>query len=336
MARSGRSPRVTIRDIASAAGLSVFTVSRALNDKSGVSDSTRRQVVEVAARMGYRPNRLAQGLRTRRTQTIGICVADIANPVYVQLIVGVEAEARNRGLSVIATNASRDADREYDSLHTLLEMQVDGVLLVPVGPTVPALSTLRKHHVPTVCLVRPTEDGGVSSVVHDDSRAARELVAHLLQRGRRRVLFVGGPPHLWNAQQRLLGYREAHAAADLPVDEALVLHTQAGVGGGYDAMQVAERNQLSFDSVFAFSDLLALEVMRFVQDAGRAVPVDISVVGCDDILFSRLSRPALTTARTDMLRMGQLGVEILSRMMQEHGFVQSVVLPTTMCVRESS
>ena len=330
---------VTLHDIAREAGVSFNTVSRALNDKPDVSEETKRRVLEVARRLDYRPNRLARGLRQRRTATIGVVVADLANPFFAEVVEGIDRVCTARGYGLVLANTEEDPARELAAVHSLVERQVDGVLLAPTQRDLASLHYLVKRGVPFSLLARFFKDFAAQAVINDDREGARLAVAHLLSRGHRRILFLNGPPYNSSALLRLEGYRLAHAEAGLPVDETLILTTNARMDGGETAVANALRNKLSFTAVFCFSDYVAFGALRALRRAGCRIPADVAVMGYDDVAFAELVNPPLSTVRIAKTRLGATAAQILLARIEgaeTKGGETLITLPPELVVREST
>ncbi|NLG84162.1 MAG: LacI family transcriptional regulator [Firmicutes bacterium] len=302
---------VTLHDIAREAGVSFNTVSRALNDKPDINEETKRRVLEVARRLDYRPNRVARGLRQRRTATIGVVVADLANPFFAEVVEGIDRVCTARGYGLLLANTEEDPARELAAVQHLVERQVDGVLLAPTQRDLASLHYLVKKGVPFSLLARFFKDFAAQAVINDDREGARSAVSHLLSRGHRRILFLNGPSYNSSASLRLEGYRLAHAEVGLPVDETLILTTNARMDGGKAAIETALQHSLEFTAVFCFSDYVAFGALRALRRAGKRIPAEMAVMGYDDVAFAELVNPPLSTVRIAKTRLGATAAEAL-------------------------
>ena len=302
---------VTIRDVAAAAGFSVNTVSRALNDKPDVSADTKARVLEAAHRLGYRPNKLARGLRSNKTQTIGVIVTDIANPFFAAVVKGIEHSVRDQGWSIILGNTEENPDREIELVQLMLAEQIDGLLITPSQQTTRTLSLLAESHLPFVLLGRHFADSDADYVVTDDVRGGYLATEYLIKSGHRRIAMINGPLHISSAQERLLGYRNALHRYGIEYDESLVINDALTVNDGYRAAQSLCAHAPRVSAMFAYSDFVAFGVMRGIWDVGLRIPDDLAVVGYDDIEFSSYLEVPLTTVRIPKQRLGQRAAQIL-------------------------
>lgn len=310
------SKRVTIADVAEAAGVSTMTVSRAVNNKGGVSEETRQRILQIAHEMGYRPNSLARGLATQRTATVGLVVPDIGSPFFSQIARGVENVAYVNGYNVFLMNAE-NIDREIAALNSLWENRVDGLILCTSRLDQKQLRT-RLERFPFAVLINcllETDVTGVCKINVDDEGGARQAVDHLASAGHTHIAFVAGPDYLLSGQQRLKGYRLGLSTHQLPFREELTRHCTPDTDGGYAAAIALLSNHPEITAVFAFNDMTATGVLRACIDLNRRVPNDVAIIGWDDSPLASLLTPALSTLRVGNLELGSTAMRILNQLM---------------------
>lgn len=317
-------PRTTIKDVASAAEVSIATVSAVVNEAEWVSPPTRARVQTVIDRMGYRPNRVARTMRTRRGDAIGVIVSDLTNPYFAEVVRGLQHGLREQGRSLLLADTNQRFDEGQRQFDLLLDKQVDGFVLF--GDSVPE-STLAAHvrrrgRVPIVAVGRDYGIDGVATVLAAAEDAAGRATAHLVERGYRRIAHVTGPPAEPGAvthggAPRLAGWRSALVSAGLDAGGALVAEGDWQVGGGARAgaqlLALAERP----DAVFCANDLMAFGVMRAAREAGLSLPGDLAVVGFDDVPAAQLVDPALTTLAMPTDAFGHTAADLLARLLGE-------------------
>ncbi|RBY87588.1 LacI family DNA-binding transcriptional regulator [Blastococcus sp. TF02A-30] len=300
--------RVTMQQVAAEAGVSISTVSKVLNGRYGVSAETVDHVTRVVDRLGYEASLVARSLRNRRTNVVGVLVMDF-EPFSTEVLKGVADAIHGSGYELIAYSAGGHEEArvgwERRSLSRLMGSLVDGAVLVT--PTV----TDVQADGPVVAVDPHTGPSGLPSVAADNLQGARLGVEHLIGLGHTRIGMITGRSDLASAQQREQGYREALAAAGLPVDETLVR------SGGFEPEIAGEaaRELLSLrrppTAVFAANDLSALATLEVARDLGIAVPDQLSVVGFDNIPESALADPPLTTVQQPIRRMGEEATAML-------------------------
>ncbi len=331
--------QVTLKDVSRKAGVSVNTVSRVLNGKPDVSKKTRERVVQVAAELGYVPDGVAQGLRRKATQTIGVIVTDIGNPFFSAVVKGIEEETRNAGFQIILMNTDENPTLEKDAVCVLLQKRVDGVLMTPCQKSDEPVKMLVRRNMPLVLVARRFDNVPTDFVVNDDLLGGFLATEYLISKGHRKILFLNGPPEIWSAQQRLAGYRNALAKYGIPEREDLIVSTTAKMEGAYETTTSLLTRGCEFTAVYAFSDLLAMGVIRALREAGRRVPGDVAVAGHDNIDFADLLETPLTTVDMSKTRLGRQAAQILLarlRGQDESPVPRGIVLAPRLVVRESA
>jgi LacI family transcriptional regulator len=326
--------RVTIRDVAEQAGVSVATVSKVINQRYGVAADTMARVQAVISELGYEASLVAQSLRNHRTNVIGILVADL-EPFSTELLKGAADAIRGSGFELVVYSAGgRTGDMvgwERRYLSRLSGTLVDGAVLVT--PTVVDV----QYGAPVVAVDPHTGSSGFPTVDADSLRGGRLATEHLLGLGHRRIALLAGRADLQSAKLREHGYREALAAAGVPFDDSLVCD------GGYDAevSKLAARELLTGprrpSAVFAANDVTAIATIEVALALGLRVPEDLSVVGFDNIPESALCTPPLTTVNQPIRTMGEHAVEMLIRLIREQPVERThLTLATELVVRGST
>jgi len=319
-----------VRDVALRAGVSVGTVSNVLNRPDKVSPATIDRVQEAIDALGFIRNEAARQLRVGRSSSIGLVVLDVRNPFYTDLARGAEDAAGRSGLSVILGNSDDDPSREAAYLDLFEEQRVHGVLISPHGDIAPRLAALQQRGIPSVVVDGRAE--GFSSVAVDDVAGGRMAVEHLLQQGRRRIAFLGGPSGIRQVDERLAGARAA--APDLEVLEAAALTVLEGRRIGRELAARAERP----DAVFAANDLLAVGLLQGLQvQGGVRVPDEIALIGYDDIDFATSTVVPLSSVRQPTTTLGERAVELLLEQASDTPApTRSIVFTPELVVREST
>lgn len=327
---------ISVRDVAERAGVSVGTVSNVLNTPSKVADATIERVQEAIEALGFVRNDAARQLRAGSSRTLGMVVFDVRNPFFADVARGAEERAAEVGLTVILANSDQRADREAAHLDLFEEQRVRGILISPVTEVQPRLERLRAHGIHAVLVDRRATTPGFSSVSTDDVEGGRLAVAHLLETGRRRVLFVGGPLELAQMRDRLRGARAAVAAISgasievLPIGALTMRH---GVDAGRKILAMARWP----DAVFAANDLVALGVLQGVGlHGGLRVPDELAIIGYDDIDFAASAGVPISSIRQPRQQMGGIAVDLLLAEIESATERKSVVLGPELVVRESS
>lgn len=302
---------VSLKDVASAAGVSIKTVSNVVNDYRFVSEGTRTRVQAVIDELGYRPNYSARRLRNGRSGLIALSLPELA-PYFAELAEEVVAAAERRGLTVLIDRTGGERGHEKLVAAGIRENLTDGTIASPLSMTAHDVDKARGVH-PIVLLGERLSHVGVDHVAIDSVSAAGTAVRHLLHLGRRNVAAVGTTrAPSGTAALRQQGYESGLLAAGLEPDrslygEAETFHRE----DGYAAMRQLLRRRADLDAVFCFNDLLAVGALRALHEAGRRVPQDVAVVGFDDIEECRYTVPPLSTISPDKRAIAESAVDLL-------------------------
>ena len=334
--------RPTSADVATEAGVSRTTVSFVLNDRQDVKipDETRRRVLSAAERLGYHPHAPARQLAGGRSHVVALVLRQTpeqiaGDAILAETLRGLAAAARSGGFRVMVEPLAPDApDATYTAL--LRAQHADG--LVVSGPRVddPSLADLVRDDFPIV--IQGAFPGlHVASVDVDNVAGARGAVEHLISIGHRRIACITNAPVVYTAaQERLDGYRQAMAAADLPAPDELIAEAAFDAPSGHAAMETLLSRDVDFDAVFVASDVVALGAIGALRGAGRRVPEDVSVIGFDDIPLAAYFDPPLTTVRLPAFELGQAAGRALLERISEGSVVSRTLLATELIVRAST
>lgn len=329
--------QITIRHVAKAAGVSITTVSRAINGTGRISNTTRRRVLQYAQDLGYQPNELARSLVGKSTQTIAVIVPDITNPFFPELIKGIETVAGAREYLVLLCDSADDPIKAWTDLAALRRKQVDGIILAGVRLDGNRLAAVTSG-LPVVTVDREVQLPGASVVQSDHRKGAAMATQHLLDLGHRRVAHITGTPGLDVAEARRAGYAEVLELAGVGLDEALVMPGGFLEEDGYQAANELIRRNVDFTAVFAANDLSAIGALAAFEEQGLRVPSDVSVVGFDDIHLASYIRPRLTTVRQHICQLGARATEILIDQLwnDDPAEARHETLPVDLVVRDST
>ncbi|AWB94027.1 LacI family transcriptional regulator [Aeromicrobium chenweiae] len=328
-----------VRDVAARAGVSPATVSNALNHPSKVSPETLTRIQAAIDELGYVRNDAARQLRAGTNRAIGMIVLDVANPFFTDVARGVEDVLLDQQRPLILGNSAQQPSRETNYLDLFEQQRMDGVLITPVGDVLDRLRRLRDRGTSVVLVDRMTRVKEFSSVALDDKMGGRIAVQHLLDTGRRRIAFVGGPASLAQVKSRLSAARRAveqHGGAELTFVETETMNAGAG-RTAVEQLLALPRAQRP-DAVFAANDLVALGALQALTLAGLSVPDDIAIIGYDDIDFAASAAIPLSSVRQPAHEMGSVAATTLLGVIADPGSstVQHVTLKPQLVVRRST
>lgn len=326
-----------IRDVARRAGVSTVTVSRVINNSGAVSDDTREKVQQVIEELGYVPNLLARGLRSKRTDTLALVITDITNPFWTTVARGVEDKAIEDGFSVILCNTDEDPEKQGSYIDILISKRVDGVVIAPVNRDVSALSSFSRHGIPYVVIDARIEGIDTDLVMGDSVGGAYGLVSHLAGLGHRRIAIIAGPEQAPTAEDRLTGYLQALEEWDIPVEDELIKHGSFDQDSGYDLtlelLQLSQRPT----ALFAGNNVMGLGALIALQEHGIRVPEDMALVAFDELPLLAVLHPFLTVADQQPYKMGIIATELLlERLTGKRQEPREIMLEAKLILRESS
>lgn len=337
----------TIDEVAEAAGVGRATVARTLGNYGSVSPATRARVLAAAESLGYRPNNIARSMVTRTTHTIGVVLADVANPFFSSVLRGISDTAKEQGYDAIVLSTDERLDLERDAVDLLLDKQVDGIILASAAQrtaAVPHIEAAIARGVPVVLIDRELDALDVDRVVVNNREIAAQAVGELVAVGHRRIAFVWGPVTnapatdlaemkaiasraLWSDGERLLGYLDAIEAADIPFDTALVTHVLKTEQQAERAVTGMLALQDPPTAVFATETDAVIGTLRALRRRGVRWPDDVSVIGFDDSPWATVVDPPLTIIAQPVHDLGSVAAErLLARMRHEEGPARPVVL----------
>ncbi len=309
--------RVTIEDVARAAGVSRQTVSRAINNKREISPITLERVMNAVQQLGYRPSWVARGLATQRTHTIGLVVPDITNPFFPEVARGVQDAARAAEYNVFLYNTDESAEREHQILYSLASQPVDGILLFGSRIDDSDLTTFAESYRPLVVLNRRIGHPGVGMVLVDNYAGARLAVEHLINRGHRHIGMLAGPLASPSSIQRVGGFRAAIEQHQLPLQDSCIVPGPPTLDGGREGAEQLLYHHPEITALFAYNDVMALGAVQAYIESGYRVPDERAVVGFDDIWIAELVHPGLTTIRVNKYEVGYRAAQCLLALMED-------------------
>jgi LacI family transcriptional regulator len=333
---SQRRRATTITDVATLAGVSIATASKALNGRSQVRAETLQRVLKAAEELSYQPNALAQSLISGQTRTVGLLTSDSVGRFGIPVLLGAEDAFGTGAMAVLLCDARGDSIREQHYIRTLLARRVDGIIVVGQS-TDPRPSISRDLPVPVVYAYAPSDDPRDVSFVPDDVQGARSAVQHLVTAGRRRIAHITGSPHYRAAHDRAAGTLSALEEAQLPLACGQVLYGTWSQGWGRQAADIVLGTDPAVDAVVCGSDQIAAGFVEAVRERGHRVPDDIAVVGYDNWeVLSTQTRPPLTTVDMNLEDLGRTAAHHLFAAIDGRAAGGVHHMPCTLVIRDST
>lgn len=329
---------VTLRDVGRRAGVSAMTVSRVINGRHGVDAETQKKVEAAIADLDYVPNRIARGLISQKTETIGLIVPDVVNPFFGPVVRGAEAAARRAGYRVLLCNSEGDLRLEREYIDDLVSHRVEGLLLAPANDeTRHSVFPLLRGGFPLVLIDRALPESDCDLIVSDSASGARRLVEHLIAIGHREIAHISDAEDTSTGRERLRGYREALIGAGLSFRDELVFRTTVDQIGGYRATQEVLALDGLPTAIFTVNNMTAVGAMQALRERGMSVPEDMGLVCFDDVEHLAVLSPFLTVIDQPAETFGSLGAQLLIERITGKAGPRSrrIVLQTDLIVRYS-
>lgn len=337
-----KNTQATIRDIAIKLNISISTVSRALRGVSDVNPVTKKAVVEMAAHLNYEPNRVAQSLRIKRTNTLGIIVPEIALHFFSSAISGMQEEASRHGYSIMICQSLESYETEKQNIHMLASNRVDGMLISMSSETddYAHIQHLMDKDIPIVLFDRVSESLDVSKVVVDDHDGAFKAVEHLVKTGCKRIAYIGGSRGFYISNQRKKGYLDALQHYHIKPTENLIIHCHElrNEPGSQVTRLLELPKEERPDSFFCFNDPIAVTALQIVKEKSFKIPDEISIIGFTNEPVTAFIEPSLTTVSQPSHAMGMKAIElfIAQRNDLENFKPVTAVMKTELIIRNST
>ncbi len=326
-----------MKDLAEMAGVAESTVSRAINDKSGVGEETRRKILKLAKKYNFRPNQVARNLAKQETKMIGLILPDISSLFYSEVARAIQDVALENGYQVLFCNTDSSQKQEQNYVEWLKSNQIAGAIFLGEKLVNNQIIKLGLGKYPIVLANRLVEEVMLPSVIIDNTQGAYKGVTHLLEQNYRRIALITGPEGNWQAQNRLQGYQQALKDGGVEFDSDLILRKSLTRKSGYQGFLELVELEAPPEAIFAANDLLAVGAVEAVKMGGYLIPQDIAVLGFEDTIVTSIIDPPLTTVAQPMYQLGERAAEKLFSLITEEPAGEEIeVLDCELIIREST
>lgn len=331
----------TLTDIAKKLGISVSTVSRALSDNPDIKIDTKKRVKKLAKEFNYKPNPIAQSLKSNRTTIIGVIVPEIKHDFFSSAISGIEEVAYHSGYTIIVCQSNENFEREVVNTNVLIQQRVAGIVASISQDTQNGdhFQSVIDHGIPLVFFDRVCENISASKVIIDDAKSAFDAVSYLISKGYKKIAHFAGPQVLEICKQRLRGYTEALNKARIPIVKELICYGGLHEMDGYNSMDYLLKKNIIPDAIFAVNDPVVIGAFQRIKEAGLKIPEDIGLIGFSNNKITTLVDPAITTVDQPSFEMGKKATSILIEMIEsekKNGRAKTIILDTKLIARNSS
>ncbi|MDR1534120.1 MAG: LacI family transcriptional regulator [Planctomycetota bacterium] len=326
---------ITVKDVAKAAGVSIATVSRVARNEDIVKPTMREHVRRVIKELNYQPNALARQMRAQSTRTVVIIVPDIGNTFFHEILVGIQTCAEENGYQTLIANMDNKQDIENRYFNALLQRQMDGVISLSANAARNLMERIAKRY-PIVIACQYLDNKRIPNITIDNLGAAKYVTEYLIGLGHRRIAHLTSDPEKLLYRDRLAGYKAALSEHGIGLDRKIIRGDKPSFEGGFRQMNELLRLTKSVTAVFAAGDTMAIGAIKALQKAGKRVPGDVSVAGFDDIEFSSIFEPSLTTIRQPKYSIGYSAMGKLIKLMNGRKLDMSQeILDFELIVRDS-
>ena len=328
---------LTLKDIARMAGVAESTVSRAINNKPGVGEETRKRILEIVRKYNYQPNQLARGLAIKETRMLALIVADLSSADY-KIIKSIEAYANEQGYNCLICNTDNNLEKEEAYLQLLSNQRVDGAIIIggELANKNIINTALNKNGLMVLvnCLA---EELLIPTILVDSARGGYLATSHLLQQGLKKIAIVTGSSKDFLESEKLAGYLQALADHNLELEERYILETDGSREGGYDAfLQLLEQGDLP-EAFFVTRDILAVGLIDAIKMGGYLIPEDFSIVGYGESIISSVINPPLTVVAEPLEELGRYAAKYIIEVINGRNPEEMIkVLEPVLKVGESS
>lgn len=309
---------VTIYDVSERAGVSLATVSRVMNKNARVSDKTKEKVLRAMDELGYRPNAIAKGLASNRSNSVGVLISELHGPFYGMMMSAIETELRKYDIHSIFAAGHSDAHKEEDAVNFLLSRRCDALILYVEAVSDEFLENLNQRGTPIVVLGRDIKPIESQCINLDNERGGYLAAKYLLEAGHRDIAYISGPQWKHDTQDRLAGHKRALAEFGVTFNEALMFEGNFQEEGGVSGLNHLLNCGHPFTAVACGNDEMAAGAMAAAREAGMALPEDLSIIGFDNVAYSRFVFPKLCTVNYPVREMAEMATHWVLRHVYDH------------------
>jgi DNA-binding LacI/PurR family transcriptional regulator len=331
--------RKTLKDVAEKAGVSVAVASRVLGNYGYVSEGTRIKVLKIAQEIGYQPDILARGLKTKKTYSIGVIISDITTFFFTSVVRGIEDVASQSGYNVTLCNSDEDPQKEKKYLEELYRRGVDGIILSATGKNLTFLKKLTRGGMPVVLVDRRLNEIDTIQIVVDNKWGAYEAMEHLIKLGYRRIGVINGLRGIMTSEERFSGYCQALEENGFKVDPELVKYGDFRMEKGKQAMLEFLEMKSPPEAIFVTNEVMTTGALLALREKKVRIPDDIAIVGFDDPVWAPLIEPPLTSVRQPSYSIGTIASQTLLQKIANRGrgrpAHEEIVLKPKLIIRES-
>jgi LacI family transcriptional regulator len=327
----------SIRDVAQAVGCSTSTVSRVINNRDGVNPTTREKVLQAIEELEYKPNLVAQGLRVKRGNLIGLAVPESTTHAFSVLIQYIMDAAHRRGYNIIIVNSNENPDLEERFISDLLRRNINGIVFSRVSDESRIMPKILKHNIPIVVIDRALENERVSNVVLDNRKAGYLAGKHLVELKHRHITCVTGPMKIALCRERLKGFKESLDERGVVLPKGNIYEGNFKFDSGISAVRNFHDRGIQYTALWALNDMMAFGALKELHRLALKVPEDISVLGMDDLEFGTMIVPPLSSIHYPFDELAEEAIDLLIRQIEGHALsTDTIMVQPSISIKEST
>jgi LacI family transcriptional regulator len=327
-----------MKDISKRAGVSIRTVSRVVNGQGEISKATAERVQAIIQELGYRPNQMARGLVSNRTNSLGYVVTNLLNPFYAEVAEGLLDASRLQNYQIMLSTYQNSSREQLNILKSMVAQGVDGIIVFPSKDSISDLLQFAETFRPLIVLNHDLQHRNVSVVNNDVYRGGQMVVEYFAQQGHKAIGMINATRSIKHIREQ--GFRDAMDGHGIAYSEDMIVagdNDESDIHGGAQAATKLLLQHPEITALFCYNDLIAIGAIQAAQRLGRKVPDDLAIIGCDDTFVGEIATPKLTTIRVDKNKMGSVAVDLsLSMLQDETTASQSILLDVDLVIRESA
>lgn len=330
--------RMTIKDIAKEANVSIASVSRVINNKSeGVSKETRERILDIIEKYNYIPSSLARGLVTKKTNIIGLLLPDINNPFFPGIARGVEDAANKNGYNIILCNSDDNQEKERTYIRILKEKCVDGIIYTSaLRASNENVGLLKEYNIPFISMDRVIDLENTPYICTNGEEGMYKILEHIIESGHKQIAYIAGIKGAPFNHSRLGGYKKALEKYNIPFNPKLVKYGDYKLEGGKASMEELLDSNTDITAVACENDIMAIGALHVLNNRKIKVPEEISITGYDNIFFTDLTYPKITTVSQPIYEMGFKAVELLMKLINKEDISdEKIILKPKIIIKDS-
>ncbi|MRG84980.1 LacI family DNA-binding transcriptional regulator [Salinibacillus xinjiangensis] len=328
--------KVTMKDIATEAKVSVATVSHVINGTKKISEEKYNSIMQIIEKYNYIPNSTAKNLRQMKTKTAGLVVSSFPDSFVTEMINGVEARARDAGYNLFLVNTNEDKKYEEETINLLYSKMVDGIILSPTSTDIGYLERFVHNGFPMVLVNRQDYNmKSIPRVTGDNYQTGYDATKHLLQHGHQKIGFIYAVRHVTTTDDRIRGYKDALKEANIPFNESYLEAGYATVNGGINAIQSLIKRESDITALFIQNDLMTIGSISMLRELNIKIPEDIAIIGFGDFASAPIIEPPVTNIVLPPETIGKTAFDVLLNKINNPNYEKNIELPPTLITRKS-